>query len=142
MRGAFILIGGLAIALGAGLVGYQLGISANVATEAGTAAAVPVYGYWGYPHFFGGFLFFPLFFFLFLGLLFLAFGWRRRGPWGYGRGYGYGPMSEGDPRREWIVDAHRRLHEEDERRGSTDVTGGPGGGSTGGSAGPTGSATG
>jgi hypothetical protein len=77
-----------------------------------------------------GFPFGILFFFLFLGFLFFAFAGRRRGPWGpyggHGRGYGPwgGDLSQGDPRRQWIADAHRRLHEEEARNASGQSTAG------------------
>jgi len=109
MRPLFgIIVLGLT-ALVAGLVGFQAGIASNVGTAGGA-----VYLGWGFPGF--GFLFF----FLFLGFLFFAFAGRRRGPWGpgYGPDRWSGPWSggaDGDERREWIADAHRRLHEEEAR---------------------------
>ena len=91
-------------------IGFQLGITSNIGAAGGT-----VVWHAGFPFF--GWFFFPfLFFFLFIGLLAFAFGGRRRG-WGGGPGWGngYGPMSSDDPRRQWIADAHRRLHEEEAR---------------------------
>jgi hypothetical protein len=101
-------------ALVAGFVGFQAGVASNIGAAGGA-----VYLGGGFPGFGFGFLFF----FLFLGLLFFAFAGRRRGPWGAHGGpgrMGYGPwgdgFGDGDPRRQWIADAHRRLHE-DEARG-------------------------
>lgn len=101
------------VAIVAGIIGFQAGVAADVA---GSTAAAPAAYWYAFPHFFGfgGFLFF----FLIVLLLFAAFGGRRRA-WGGPRNWGgYGPMGEGDPRRDWIADAHRRLHEE-EARGTT-----------------------
>jgi hypothetical protein len=98
-------------ALVAGFVGFQAGVASNIGAAGGA-----VYLGGGFPGFGFGFLFF----FLFLGFLFFAFAGRRRGPWGGQGRMGYGPwgdgFGEGDPRRQWIADAHRRLHE-DEARG-------------------------
>ena len=61
------------------------------------------------PRFFPvGFIFFPLFWFLIIGLLFAGFGRRRwggSGPWGQGSG----PGSGGAPG--WFDEWHRRAHE-------------------------------
>jgi hypothetical protein len=107
------------VALVAGLVGYQAGITSS-AVAAG--ATVVVTG--GFPGL--GFLFFLLF----LGFVFFAFAGRRRAAWGpsFGPGHGHGPwagrMDPGgpggtaDPRRQWIADLHRSLHEEDGGAGS------------------------
>jgi hypothetical protein len=114
-----ILILGL-VALVAGFVGYQAGLTSSAAAAGATVIVT------------GGF---PglglLFFLLFAGFLFFAFAGRRRGPWAvHGRGPwvpGHGPDpwagrtgadgSEGsDPRRQWIADLHRTLH--DEARGA------------------------
>ncbi len=113
MRGFFVILLLALVAVFAGAAGFQAGVMANVGT-----ATVPGYVWlWGFPHV-GGFLFGFLFLFLLIGLFAFAVGGRRRGPWGrgYGRGWGYGPMDASDPRRQWIADAHRRLHEEEARR--------------------------
>jgi hypothetical protein len=92
-----------------GLVGYQIGISQNVAAQIPAGAVAPVaYPYWYGPHLFGlgflGFLF-PLFFlFLVFGLMRAAFG--GRGGWGGHRGGGW---TNG---RERIEQIHRELHGE------------------------------
>jgi hypothetical protein len=111
-------------ALTAGFIGFQAGIASNIGAAGGAVYVGGGFGF-GFPWF--GFLFF----FLFLGFLFFAFAGRRRGPWGpyggHGRGYGPwgGDMGSGDPRRQWIADAHRRLHEEEARAaaGQPPVTG-------------------
>jgi hypothetical protein len=107
------------VALGAGAIGYNIGVSHAVTTAAAAAGTpVVVAGGWN-----GGFFFwpfaiflFPLFFFCFFGFLAFVFGGRRRfGPWG--RYDSFGPSGEGwDSRRQWIADAHRRMHEEDAAR--------------------------
>jgi hypothetical protein len=105
-------------ALTAGFIGFQAGIASNIGAAGGAVYLGGGVPWFGFPWF--GFLFF----FLFLGFLFFAFAGRRRGPWGPygGPGRGYGPwggdMSQGDPRRHWIADAHRRLHEEEARNAS------------------------
>ena len=107
MRALFGLIVLGVVALTAGFVGFQAGIASNIGAAGGA-----VYLGGGFPGF--GFLLF----FLFIGFLFFAFAGRRHGPWGrYGPGrMGYGPWGgDVDPRRQWIADAHRRLHEEDAR---------------------------
>jgi hypothetical protein len=101
-------------ALVAGAIGFQAGVASNIGHAGGA-----VYLGWG-----GGFPFFGfLFFFLFLGFLLFAFAGRRRGPWGtYGGRMGGGPWGAGDPgdpRRQWIADAHRRLHEDEAQRSAT-----------------------
>ena len=113
MRGLFTLLIASVAALVGGIIGFQLGITSNIGAAGGT-----VVWHAGFPFF--GFFFPFLFFFLFVGLLFAAFGGRRRG-WGgpgWGNGYGPGTMSSDDPRRQWIADAHRRLHEEEARTGT------------------------
>jgi hypothetical protein len=123
MRGflAFLFLG--LVALGAGAIGYSIGLSQHVATAAATGAPVYAGGWhWGGGMFFLPFGLFlaPLFFIAFFGFLAFAFGPRRRR---WGRYGGYGPMGfgpygpgEDDPRGAWIADAHRRLHEEEARR--------------------------
>jgi hypothetical protein len=108
------------VALVAGVVGYQAGLASNAVAS---GATVVVTG--GLPGF--GFLFFLLF----VGFLFFAFAGRRRGPWGPGHGHGPwagrtgpgglggpgGSLDPTDPRRVWVADLHRRLHEEEPATG-------------------------
>ena len=96
-----------------GLIGYEIGISQNIAAQIPPGAAQGAY--WYGPHFgFGGF--FGLFFgililFLFIGLLRAAM-WGGRGWHG---GHGYGSMSE--HRRARFEELHRELHGETPRSG-------------------------
>ncbi len=131
MRGflAFLFLG--LLALGAGAVGYNIGVSQAVATSAAASGATVVYaGGWHW----GGllllpFAFFlvPLFFMAFFGFLAFAFGPRRRwghGGWDRSGGPGFGPMgghgqAGWDDRRQWVAEQHRRLHEEDARTTSS-----------------------
>ena len=124
MRGLFTLLIATIAALVGGVIGFQLGITSNIGAAGGT-----VVWHAGFPFF--GFIFPFLFFFLFIGLLFAAFGGRRRG-WGNpgwggpGWGQGYGPAGDpNDPRRQWIADAHRRLHEEEARGTGTNPPAAP-----------------
>jgi hypothetical protein len=103
------------VAVVAGLVGYQAGLTSSAAAA---GATVVVTG--GFPGL--GFLFVLLFF----GFLFFAFAGRRHGTWGPGQGHGpwagrMGPGTPGgpagsfgpdasDPRRQWIAEVHRSLH--------------------------------
>ncbi len=93
----------LIVALIGGLVGYQVGVSQNVAAQIPAGAAMPAY-YYG-PHMFGfgsfGFLFPVLFFFLFIALISAAI--RSSRGWG-GHGYGW------DARRARFEQMHRELH--------------------------------
>lgn len=124
MRALFGLLITGAIALTAGVIGYQAGLTSSAAAA---GATVVVTG--GFPGF--G----TLFFFLFIGVLFFSFAGRQRAGWGPGwapgRGRGWGPrgshgpwaggMNPGDPadpRRQWVADMHRRLHEEDAAMGA------------------------
>jgi hypothetical protein len=90
---AFGFIGVLAtllIALVAGVIGYNLGLGANVASVATTGGATVVYPGWGFG--FG----FPFFGFIFAILFFvLIFGLIRRAAWGGHRGSGFGPGGYG-----------------------------------------------
>jgi hypothetical protein len=117
MRGLFTLIIATIAALVGGVIGFQLGVTSNIGAAGGTVVWHAGFGFFGF--------FFPfLFFFLFIGLLFAAFGGRRRG-WGGGPswGQGYGPSGyQDDPRRQWIADAHRKLHEDEARTGGTTPT--------------------
>jgi hypothetical protein len=102
-------------ALAAGFIGFQAGIASNIGSAGGAVYIGGGMPWFGFPWF--GFLFF----FLFIGFLFFAFSGRRRGwgPYGGHGRMGYGPWGDdttsGDPRRQWIADAHRRLHEEEAR---------------------------
>ena len=128
MRALFgvILVGFTALI--AGFAGYQAGISSAMATTAATSGTVVYHAGWGFGVPWFGFLLFPFFLLLFFGFLAFAFGGRRRGPWGPAYGPGrwgaWDATDGGDPRRQWIADAHRRLHEEDARSGGS-TTGTP-----------------
>lgn len=102
MRTTFGVLLSLAIALAAGLIGFQAGVASNIGAAGGV-----VYLGGGFP---GVGL---LVFLLFLGFVFLAVGGMRRR--GSGHGWGgpghWGPGS--DARAAWVADVHRRLHEEE-----------------------------
>ena len=107
MRVAFgVLFTGL-VALTAGVIGFQAGVASNIAASGGVVwlgGGIPGLGF--------------LFFLFFVGFLFFAIGGRRRawarGPMGGRGGWGgHGTWENGDPRRQWVAEAHRRLHEED-----------------------------
>ena len=119
-----ILLGAIVLgltALTAGFIGFQAGIASNIGAAGGAVYLGGGVPWFGFPWF--GFLLFPFFFLLFFGFLAFAFGGRRRGPWGSGYGPGrWGPWDatdSGDPRRQWVADAHRRLHEEEARNAGT-----------------------
>jgi hypothetical protein len=129
MRGflAFLFLG--LVALGAGVMGYNIGVSQAVTTTAAAGGATVVYagphvaGWWFFPF---GFLLFPLFLLAFFGFLGFVFGPRRRfgrGGWAGRDSYGpagFGPMGgRWDARREWVAEQHRRLHEEEARTAPT-----------------------
>jgi hypothetical protein len=105
MRALFGVLVTIAIAITAGVVGFQAGVASNIAAAGGV-----VWLGGGFPGL--GFLFFLLF----IGFLFFAVGGARRhamghgGPWGAGHG-AWGPGT--DARREWVREMHRRLHEEE-----------------------------
>jgi hypothetical protein len=142
MRALFgvVLLGFTALA--AGVAGFQAGIASNIGAAGGAVylgGGIPGLGF--------------LFLFLFLGFLFFALaGRRRRGPWGMagghgGPGWGHGPWGmhggptgDGDPRRAWIAEAHRRLHEEEARNAGSAGTSGTAGSNPGDS--PTGQSAG
>lgn len=110
MRGLIGVLFTGVVALVAGAIGFQAGIASNIGAAGGA-----VYLGGGIPGL--GFLFF-LFFLFFIGFLLFAIGGRRRtwahGPMGGpGRWGGYGSFEDGDSRRQWVADAHRRLHEEE-----------------------------
>jgi hypothetical protein len=90
----------LLLIVGAGAVGYNLGLAANIAAS-GTAATVAHPAMWGWGWGFG----FPFFGFIFFFLiLFLIFGAFRRGRHGY---YGKGPRYWNGGPEDW----HRQMHE-------------------------------
>jgi cbb3-type cytochrome oxidase subunit 3 len=139
MRAFLVILFTMLVALGAGALGFQAGVASSVASGTG---GVPAIVYLGGGFHFGGFLFFLLF----VGLVLFAFGSRRRHWAGHGAtgGFGsmdsrgpwsrsHGPTGDGDPRREWIVEAHRRLHEEEAARAARPATGSAAG-TTGGTA--------
>jgi hypothetical protein len=118
------LLAGLAVLGTVAVLAFQAGqatVPAVVPAAGAVAGAVPVYvGHvgWGFGFFgFLGFLF-PLFFIL---LLVFALRGGRRG-WGPGPSFrggwtDYRGGDPNDPRRRWIEDLHRDLHET-ERKGS------------------------
>jgi hypothetical protein len=114
----------LAVALTAGVIGFQAGVASNIAAAGGVV-------WLG-----GGFPFFGLLFFLlFLGVVFFAVGGARRramgrGPWGGPGGPGGWSRGSGD-RHAWVREMHRRLHEDDLPTAGGDPTA-AGSGSTGG----------
>jgi hypothetical protein len=108
MRGLLGVLFTGVVALTAGAIGFQAGIASNIGAAGGAVylgGGIPGLGF--------------LFFLFFVGFVLFAIGGRRRawarGPMG-GPGHwgGHGPWgSDGDPRRQWVADAHRRLHEEE-----------------------------
>jgi hypothetical protein len=97
------------LALVVGAIGYQIGVSQNLAAlPAASGAPVAYYaphmfGWgWGFGFPFLGFLFPLLFFFLFVSLIAAAF----RGGRGWSGGYGH------DWRRQRLEEIHRELHGE------------------------------
>jgi len=104
----------LVLAVVVGLVGYQIGVTQNIAAQLPAASGAPVpyyYPYhWGFGFGFGifGFLFWILAIFLFFGLLRAAFGGGRG--WGHRYGYMHGPWS--DEARARMEDLHKELHGE------------------------------
>jgi hypothetical protein len=96
---------GLILVIGAGVIGYNLGLGANIAAS-GATVVQPMYG-WGF-----GFGFFPFFGFIFFFLiLLLIFGAFRRAAWGGHHGYGWRGRGYGD-----IEELHRQLHEESTKK--------------------------
>ena len=115
MRALFGILLIVFTAIAAGIAGFQAGVASNVAAAGGVVwlgGGIPGLGF--------------LFFLLFVGFVFFAFGSRRRGagPWGMHPGHGrWGAIDDGDPRRAWIAEAHRRLHEEEARTAGSDPAG-------------------
>ena len=131
MRAFLVLLLTALVAVAAGIAGFQAGVASSLAAGTG---GVPAIVYLGGGFHFGGLLFLLLL----VGLILFAFGGRRR-RWGghegrFGPMGGHGPMSDGDPRRQWVAEAHRRLHEDEAARaaaapttGSATPTGAAGG---------------
>jgi hypothetical protein len=117
MRGLIGVLFTGVVALVAGAIGFQAGIASNIGAAGGAVylgGGIPGLGF--------------LFFLFFVGFLLFAIGSRRRG-WAHGPmggpGHWGGHGSWGtndDPRRQWVADAHRRLHEE-EAAGTTAAAG-------------------
>jgi hypothetical protein len=118
MRALFALLFTGAVAVTAGVVGFQAGVASNIAAAGGV-----VWLGGGFPGL--GFLFF----FMFVAFMLIAFGGMRRRAWRHGAmgpmggpGAWGGPFGPGgtraDARREWVADMHRRLHEADASRGT------------------------
>jgi hypothetical protein len=114
MRAALALLvtGGIAVA--AGVLGFQAGVASNIGA-AGGSVVLGGFSFVG-PLLFMGFLFFS---FLALAAIFSgrrhrhgAWGHHAMGPGGFGPG-GPGGGQSGDPRRAWVAEIHRSLHEED-----------------------------
>ena len=117
MRGLIGVLFTGVVALVAGAIGFQAGIASNIGAAGGAVylgGGIPGLGF--------------LFFLFFVGFVLFAIGGRRRawargpmggpGPWG-----GNGPWGpDGDPRRAWMADAHRRLHEEEASAAGTGGT--------------------
>ena len=121
MRGLIGVLFTGVVALGAGAIGFQAGIASTNGAAGGAVylgGGIPGLGF--------------LFFLFFIGFLLFAIGGRRRawahGPMGGpGRWGGHGSFDDGDPRRAWVADAHRRLHEEEAATaGTTGTAGTPG----------------
>jgi len=100
------------VAFAAGTLGFQAGVASAVAGGTGNPAAV--WFLFGGPHFGGLFFLFALF------AIALAIGGARRrhrmhGDWAQGPWSGHGPwgnrFSDGDPRRNWMSEMHRQMHE-------------------------------
>jgi hypothetical protein len=117
MRGLIGVLFTGVVALVAGAIGFQAGIASNIGAAGGAVylgGGIPGLGF--------------LFFLFFVGFLLFAIAGRRRA-WahvpmgGPGRWAGHGSFEDGDPRRKWVADAHRRLHEEEAAAGTTGMTG-------------------
>ena len=122
MRGLIGVLFTGVVAIVAGAIGFQAGIASNIGAAGGAVylgGGIPGLGF--------------LFFLFFIGFLLFAIGGRRRawarGPMG-GPGHwgGHGSAgTDGDPRRAWMADAHRRQHEEEAATaGTTGTAGTPG----------------
>jgi hypothetical protein len=110
----------LLIALVAGGIGFAIGTTTTLPTDAtGVVTTVPVAWHgWGW-----GFPFFPLcgilFFFLLIAFI---FGMARRAAWA-GRGWhgphAWGGPGDSDPRRAMLDDWHRQAHAQPDQAGPT-----------------------
>jgi hypothetical protein len=115
MRAALALLVTVGVAIGAGVLGFQAGVASNIGAAGGTVVMGGGLGI------FGLFLFLPFLFFSFLALAALFAGRRHgHGPWGMHRAMGPGSWGPGgsngssdDPRRAWVAEMHRSLHEAD-----------------------------
>lgn len=114
---AFGLIGVVVaalVALAAGVIGYNIGLGANVAAN-GTVVAHPYWGF-GFFHPFFGLLFGILFIVLIFALIRrVAWGGHGHGWGGHGHGWGgpgwYGPGGpSGQTREEMLERWHRQAH--------------------------------
>ena len=117
MRGLIGVLFTGVVALVAGAIGFQAGIASNIGAAGGA-----VYLGGGIPGF--GFLFF-LFFLFFVGFLLFAIGGRRHAWARWAARHWAAPApgaTDGDPRRAWVADAHRRLHEEEAAAAGTSGT--------------------
>ena len=105
----------LIFALIAGLIGYQIGVSQNIAGQIPAVASGAPVAYWYGPHWYGfgfpffGFLFPLLFFFLFIGLISAALRGAR----------GWSGQGHYQSRRERFEQLHRELHGEKPQSGGT-----------------------
>ncbi len=121
MRGLLGVLFTGGVALVAGAIGFEAGIASNIGTAGGAVylgGGIPGLGL--------------LVFLFFIGFLLFAVGGMRRRAWAHGPmggpgcWGGHGPWgTDGDPRRAWVADAHRRLHEEEEARPAGTTTGTP-----------------
>ncbi len=120
------------VAFAAGTLGFQAGVASAVTGGTGNPAAV--WFLMGGPHFGGLFFLFALF------AIALAIGGARRrhgmrgacagdhGPTGaQGSWSGHGPwgrhFTDGDPRRNWMSEMHRQMHEAEATQAQTGTTG-------------------
>jgi hypothetical protein len=107
------------VALAAGTLGFQAGVASAVAGGTGHPGALLFL--MGGPHF-GS-----LFFLFFLFAIAIAIGGARRRhrmhAWADGPMGGHGPwgnrFAEGDPRRSWMTEMHRQMHEADAAKPQT-----------------------
>jgi len=111
----------LLVALVAGVIGYNLGLGANVVTTTGGAVVYPGWGFgFGFPFF--GLIFGILFFVLIFALIRRAAwgGYRGYGPGGWGRHAGWEGRSMPPMADEMLERWHRQKHGESE---PTDTSG-------------------
>jgi hypothetical protein len=129
MRGFIALLFTGLVALVAGTIGYQAGAASTVAAGSGLSFLLLA----GLPHLFG-FLFFLLVIGFFVSMVAgRRHRWAGHGPMGIQGGPGrfgpmggpgrHGQMDENDPRRQWVAEAHRHLHEADAARTASAAAG-------------------